>query len=144
MIDITKKIRVRNIDVKYFKITPQELEIYGINIPVNLKNYKCFSLKEFVITDDHKFKYVRLRDKNQKVRLFISSIFAGSLLRWDRWAQYMSRLVTQEELKKGITITQLEEKNKKYLNRQLRYMSKKVSHEQQNDCLLNRGNDERF
>ena len=139
MIDITKKIRVRNIDIKYFKNTPQELESYGINIPINLKNYKSLSLKEFVITDDHKLRYVRLRDKNQKLRLFFPSIFAGSLLRWDRWAQYMSRLVTSEELKKGISITQLEEKNKKYLNRQLVYLSKKVSYKQQNDCLLNRG-----
>ena len=124
MINSTKRMKPRYIDVKTFKIKSQDLEEYGITIPSNLKEFKTFSLKQFVLTDNGKFRYVRLMD-NKKGR-YVQLGLGDKMLHWDKWAKYMVAFLSDEERKNGLTLAELEEKNKQYLRSQLKKLSKKV------------------
>ena len=42
-------------------LKPAELQGYGIKIPENLQRLAVFSLKEFIVIDDEKLRFVPLR-----------------------------------------------------------------------------------
>ena len=131
MIDKTTPIKIRNIDTKVFTFKAEDLKNLGITIPQNLENYSTFNLEEFVITDKDKIKYFRIQDSKQKNHIIIRGGMAFHAANWQKWAKNMCKLLTEEERKTGLTISQLQQKNIDLLNKQLKLLSKKVYY--QND-----------
>ena len=112
-------------------LKPAELQGYGIKIPENLQRLAVFSLKEFIVIDDEKLRFVPLR-KIPPNHYYLFEEYSDFKSKTPFVSKYdIESFFSENEKNYGTSFDSLTEKNKEFITSQLEKLSKRVWRQQE-------------